>query len=71
MRTIAEGMLEYSRCPQCGTEIQADSRFTQWCPACDWQSDDRLSAASTSSRAPFPAETGPSGMPGTRSGDAT
>ena len=36
MRTIGEGLLESSQCPQCGTEIQADSRFTTWCSACDW-----------------------------------
>ncbi|MEU6224068.1 M48 family metalloprotease [Streptomyces sp. NPDC047042] len=39
MRTIGEGLLESSQCPQCGTEIQADSRFTTWCPACDWNVD--------------------------------
>ncbi len=39
MRTIGEGMLESSRCPVCGTEIQADRRFTKWCPACDWNVD--------------------------------
>ncbi|NEA62370.1 M48 family metalloprotease [Streptomyces sp. SID12488] len=39
MRTITEGVLESSRCPECGTEIQADRRFTKWCPACDWNVD--------------------------------
>ncbi|WP_405821361.1 M48 family metalloprotease [Streptomyces sp. NBC_01390] len=39
MRTITEGVLESSQCPECGTEIQADSRFTKWCPACDWNVD--------------------------------
>ncbi|MDX2543996.1 M48 family metalloprotease [Streptomyces sp. WI04-05B] len=39
MRTITEGVLESSRCPECGTEIHADSRFTKWCPACDWNVD--------------------------------
>ncbi|MEU5595245.1 M48 family metallopeptidase [Streptomyces sp. NPDC020298] len=23
-------------CPECGTEIRGDSRFTVWCAACDW-----------------------------------
>ncbi|WP_329038069.1 M48 family metallopeptidase [Streptomyces sp. NBC_00178] len=26
-------------CPQCGTEIRTDSRFTTWCSACDWNVD--------------------------------
>ncbi|WP_371662191.1 M48 family metallopeptidase [Streptomyces sp. NBC_00280] len=39
MRTITEGVLESSRCPECDTGIQADSRFTKWCPACDWNVD--------------------------------
>ncbi|MFD8200518.1 M48 family metalloprotease [Streptomyces sp. NPDC059701] len=26
-------------CPECGTEIRGDSRFTVWCPACDWNVD--------------------------------
>ncbi|WP_055526582.1 M48 family metalloprotease [Streptomyces graminilatus] len=39
MRTITEGVLDSSRCPECGTDIQADSRFTTWCPDCDWNVD--------------------------------
>lgn len=39
MRTVGEGVLESSQCPQCGTGIQVDSRFTKWCPACDWNVD--------------------------------
>ncbi|MEH0660141.1 M48 family metallopeptidase [Streptomyces stelliscabiei] len=26
-------------CPECGTEIRGDSRFTVWCAACDWNVD--------------------------------
>ncbi|MDX3831979.1 M48 family metallopeptidase [Streptomyces europaeiscabiei] len=26
-------------CPDCGTEIRGDSRFTLWCAACDWNVD--------------------------------
>lgn len=26
-------------CPQCGTEIRSDGRFTTWCAACDWNVD--------------------------------
>ncbi|WP_151480905.1 M48 family metallopeptidase [Streptomyces albicerus] len=26
-------------CPQCGTEVHADGRFTTWCAACDWNVD--------------------------------
>ncbi|MGW6353953.1 M48 family metalloprotease [Streptomyces sp. NPDC055092] len=26
-------------CPQCGTEIRTDRRFTTWCAACDWNVD--------------------------------
>jgi Zn-dependent protease with chaperone function len=26
-------------CPNCGTEIRTDSRFTAWCAACDWNVD--------------------------------
>ncbi|WP_198655460.1 hypothetical protein [Streptomyces geranii] len=39
MRTTGEGVLESSSCPECDTEIQVDSRFTKWCPACDWNVD--------------------------------
>ncbi|ELP63467.1 M48 family metalloprotease [Streptomyces turgidiscabies] len=39
MRAIREAMLESRQCPECGTGIQADSRFTTWCPACDWNVD--------------------------------
>jgi Zn-dependent protease with chaperone function len=27
------------QCPECGTEIRGDSRFTVWCAACDWNVD--------------------------------
>ncbi|MFJ7966095.1 M48 family metallopeptidase [Streptomyces sp. NPDC096324] len=26
-------------CPECGTEIRTDARFTTWCAACDWNVD--------------------------------
>ncbi|MER7193905.1 M48 family metallopeptidase [Streptomyces flaveolus] len=26
-------------CPECGTQIRGDSRFTLWCAACDWNVD--------------------------------
>ncbi|MFG3156980.1 M48 family metallopeptidase [Streptomyces sp. NPDC048219] len=26
-------------CPDCGTQIRGDSRFTLWCAACDWNVD--------------------------------
>ncbi|MGW4545068.1 M48 family metallopeptidase [Streptomyces violaceorubidus] len=26
-------------CPECGTEIRGDNRFTLWCAACDWNVD--------------------------------
>ncbi|MER5504596.1 M48 family metalloprotease [Streptomyces sp. NPDC002766] len=34
MRAVEEQTVR--PCPQCGTEIRADRRFTVWCAACDW-----------------------------------
>ncbi|MEU5717970.1 M48 family metallopeptidase [Streptomyces sp. NPDC020403] len=37
MQVVTE---EESRpCPECGTEIRTDRRFTTWCAACDWNVD--------------------------------
>ncbi|GAA2595107.1 hypothetical protein GCM10010424_50610 [Streptomyces lienomycini] len=37
MSAIAEETTQ--PCPECGTEIRGDSRFTVWCAACDWNVD--------------------------------
>ncbi|ANS67460.1 peptidase M48, Ste24p [Streptomyces lincolnensis] len=37
MRAVGEETLQ--PCPQCGTEIRTDARFTRWCAACDWNVD--------------------------------
>ncbi|MGW3139467.1 M48 family metalloprotease [Streptomyces sp. NPDC001139] len=34
MRAVEEQTVQ--PCPQCGTEIRSDRRFTVWCAACDW-----------------------------------
>ncbi|MBO4256810.1 M48 family metallopeptidase [Streptomyces griseorubiginosus] len=35
----AVGRETTQQCPECGTEIRGDSRFTVWCAACDWNVD--------------------------------
>jgi Zn-dependent protease with chaperone function len=37
MRSAAEETVQ--PCPECGTEIRVDGRFTLWCAACDWNVD--------------------------------
>ncbi|MEV0176734.1 M48 family metallopeptidase [Streptomyces sp. NPDC050803] len=37
MRAAEEHIVQ--PCPQCGTEIRGDRRFTVWCTACDWNVD--------------------------------
>ncbi|MGW4087752.1 M48 family metallopeptidase [Streptomyces sp. NPDC004822] len=37
MSAIAEETTQ--PCPECGSEIRGDSRFTLWCTACDWNVD--------------------------------
>ncbi|MFF1392588.1 M48 family metallopeptidase [Streptomyces sp. NPDC058287] len=37
MRSTTEQTVQ--PCPQCGTEIRTDRRFTTWCSACDWNVD--------------------------------
>ncbi|MEU6547694.1 M48 family metallopeptidase [Streptomyces sp. NPDC046859] len=37
MPAIAEETVQL--CPECGSEIRGDSRFTLWCTACDWNVD--------------------------------
>ncbi|MER5383938.1 M48 family metallopeptidase [Streptomyces sp. NPDC002688] len=37
MSTVAGETVQ--ACPECGTEIRLDGRFTMWCAACDWNVD--------------------------------
>ena len=39
MPAIAEETVQ--PCPECGSEIRGDGRFTLWCAACDWNVDPR------------------------------
>ncbi|MBN0043552.1 M48 family metalloprotease [Streptomyces actuosus] len=37
MRGTTEEIVQ--ACPECGTEVRTDPRFTAWCAACDWNVD--------------------------------
>jgi len=37
MSAVAEETIK--PCPECGSEIRGDNRFTLWCTACDWNVD--------------------------------